>query len=355
MGIRAGLRWAGAAALAGGLAFSAWQPTFAEPTRRERERERQRREASRAPTPERPAVQNEPAPSAARDPRLNDINDAWLREIQRRSDPASGAAPASERAPGEAQFNNPGATAGEPAPANETGDAGAPSAAGEGANAPAPAGDPGRRLDPAEDPEGAARLFPREAEEGPSFLGSALRFVTLMALLVGLFYLTMRYLRRKSGFTLPGHNDLMHVIASTTLVQGKFLQIVDVAGKLYVLGVSDAGVQVVGEMDDGIAADRIRMWQSSRRPTPPEAPGLASLIGALKGGDFRFWIDKHKQPAANFAELLHGQGAGAPRAAAPQSVSDAESDGEAGDESADLKQLLQQQKRRLAALKRSEP
>lgn len=354
MGIRAGLRWAGVAALAGGLAFSAWQPTFAEPTRRERERERQRREAARAPAPERPAVQNvqnEPAPSAARDPRLNDINDAWLREIQRRSDPAGGA-PASERAPGEAQFNNPGQNAADPAAGSESGASEAPAA--EGADSPAPAGDPGRRLDPPEDPEGAARLFPRETEDGPSFLGSALRFVTLMALLVGLFYLTMRYLRRKSGFTLPGHNDLMHVIASTTLVQGKFLQIVDVAGKLYVLGVSDAGVQVVGEMDDGIAADRIRMWQSSRRPTPPEAPGLASLIGALKGGDFRFWIDKQKQPGANFAELLQGQGAGAPRAAAPQMAPDADSDGEAGDESADLKQLLQQQKRRLAALKRSE-
>lgn len=241
--------------------------------------------------------------------------------------PANGAAPDSAASSDEGRFANPGA-----------GSEGAGESAESGAapTSPAPATQ-------------SSTLFPHE--EGPSFLSVALRFFGLLAVMGFVFYLVMRYIRNKSGLPAVGGGELVHVVASIPLVQGKFLQIVDVAGKLMALGVSEAGVQMLTEINDGIAADRIRLWQSSKRPEQAASSALERLVGALKGSDFRFWqTADRKRDFPDFQQLLRAQGA-APLAAV-SSAPDAPSGADAADQSDDLKELLRQQKARLTALQR---
>ncbi len=285
-------------------------------------------------------------------PGMDEINRTWMESLHGKSD---------EKTDGENGTEQPAANEnGEPVrmqnPGGGDGEAEGEGNADRNGAAPQSSGNTEAATD---DP---SEFFP--ANEGPSFLSVAFRFFALMALMVGLFYLGMRYLRAKSGVPAPGGGgELVNVLVSTPLVQGKFLQIVDVAGRLMVLGVSDAGVQMLGTIDDGVAADRIRIWQSRRSSVSTPAGLLDRLNDVLKAGDFRFWAagdDRRQKDAPEFAALLKQQ---IPRPAPPAAPSppvddDAQYDafGDVAVEPApeaedDLKTLLKQQKKRLAARK----
>lgn len=152
--------------------------------------------------------------------------------------------------------------------------------------------------------ENGVGIFTRE--EGPSFFSVVLRFLGLMALFLGGFYFLIRYLRRRGGGSLlgGGGDGLVKVLISVPLVQGKFLQVVDVAGRMMVLGVSEAGVQMLSAIDDGIAADRIRLWQSRKDVEPAPHGLLEALTSAIHGGDFRFWSNQKKKKRNSFDQIL---------------------------------------------------
>ncbi|MCB1316111.1 MAG: FliO/MopB family protein, partial [Leptospiraceae bacterium] len=214
-------------------------------------------------------------------------------------------------------------------------------------------------------------------DEAPSFFGVVFRFFGMMALMVALFYVAVRYIRKRAGGAfVSGNNDLVELVVSVPLVQGKFLQIVDVAGKLMVLGVSDAGVQMLSTVDDGITADRIRMWQSERGTVSVPDDLLTRITDMFKSADFRFWNHEGREDQnkkANFGEILRKQlppdSVAAEQAAEQASAqrngrrnvnqpdlipnTDAEDAIDSPDDGADLKKLLRQQKKRLATLRKN--
>jgi flagellar biogenesis protein FliO len=308
---------------------------------------------------------------------LNAIGQSWVDQIQGRAPGGAAAsnetarnAPADNQTGGEAddasdlRLRNPGAGAsdGEAQPAPTTGHAAEPESAANVNGTVAGAGVESRGEGPG--------LFP--ADDAPSFLSVVFRFFALMAVMVGLFYLAVRYLRNKTGAPVMGGSDLVQVLVSVPLVQGKFLQIVDVAGRLMVLGVSDAGVQMLESVDDGLVADRIRIWQSRRGAGPVPTSLLDKLQSVLKTSDFRFWMsgDERARKGADFAsfsewlgrqvpvenarEAQGAQGPAARSAAESEDLFASAEDKPVPDEIA-LKNLLKQQKRRLAATKTRPP
>lgn len=328
-----------------------------------------------------------------REQALEEIGQNWVDRIQGRE--AGDSTQNSNENPGE----NPNGERIGPAPENaET--------AADTENADAPGGplrlrNPGAADAPAAGGAGDGEtlgVLPR-TDDGPSLFSVIFRFFGLMALMVGLFYLGMRYLRAKTGAPVMGGGDLVQVLVSVPLVQGKFLQIVDVAGRLMVLGVSDSGVQMLETIDDGVVADRVRIWQSRRAVNGPLPTSLLDqLQNVFKTSDFRFWVsgdDRGRSGAGtrparqSFGDLLRGQvpvaagAAAGPTAsavgsafepeAAPDLFADAQEElplerrpaggrrqpaaavdvpeDQVPDEIA-LKNLLKQQKRRLAGAKR---
>lgn len=228
-------------------------------------------------------------------------------------------------------------------------------------------------------PEGG--LFP--ATEGPSFVGTAFRFLLVLFVMVAAFYLIMRFMKQRSW--LPGGGDgLIQVIASVPIMPGKFLQVVDMAGKLLVLGVSESGIRLVAEIEDRETVDRIRLWHSKKPASPFPGTLLGRLQETIEKTDLKFWSSAKNDltaevgipPAASAtrlnraerAEAVDGDRSGGGYEPSARPVSDREStadrldfrtmlDQQAGhdpavDDEDDFADMLRRQKERLNRLKR---
>ena len=174
----------------------------------------------------------------------------------------------------------------------------------------------------------ASKMF--ATEEGPSFLSLLFRFVLFMGLMGAGFYGLVRFMKKKSGMISSGPGGPVRVVASVSLMPGKYLQIVDMAGQLMVLGVGDNGVTLLQNVDDGAVADRIRLWEENK-PEPAES-FLQGLQGILKTTDLRLWRSRKEANAPNFESIMRGR--------ADQDDVPME----------DLENLLNQQTRKLRAL-----
>ncbi len=186
--------------------------------------------------------------------------------------------------------------------------------------------------------------FSGSESEGPSFVSVAMRFFGLMAVMVGLFYLVTRYLKKKTGVISPG-GDLVKVIASIPLMPGRFLQIVDLAGRLLILGTSESGVHLITEVEDAPTADRIRVWHSQRPSENLPDNLLGRLTDLIRGSDFSFWSAEKKNTGSPGKSNFHAELAAHSKASVageriPESVR--------GD---DLKELLRRQKKRILQMK----
>ena len=125
--------------------------------------------------------------------------------------------------------------------------------------------------------------------EAPSFLSLIFRFALALAVLGGMFYLVTGFLKKRSGLG-RGGEGLMQVIASVPVMPGKFLQVVDLAGRIMVLGVSEQGVNLVTTIDDGLTADRIRIWNSQRGgDNEPGGDLMEKLTAIIRGTELKFW------------------------------------------------------------------
>ena len=237
---------------------------------------------------------------------LKEINRAWMQELRRNG----AAAPKEDSGTRKEQGNGePGAEKPETAKAGTApGTLPDPGLAPEQVRLPNPS---------AHDARAAARprLF-EQGSEDTSFLSVVFRFVAILVVMLGAFYMFARYTRGRRGIAGTG-GDLVHVVASVPLIQGKFLQVVDMAGRLLVLGVSDQSVTLLSEVSDARTADRIRLWQSQNRSVPEAARGaLSRLTGLIRGTDYRFWNAAAEGKGASperdsFRKVLRNEGGSA--------------------------------------------
>lgn len=153
-------------------------------------------------------------------------------------------------------------------------------------------------------PPGA--IFAEDA--APSFFGLLFRFILIAGLMGGGLYLFVRFFKKKAGI-LNAQEGPIEVLASVPLMPGKFLQIVDLAGQLLVLGVSEQGVRLVYEINSATTAERIRLWHQSR-PKPTATSLLDAIQKSIKQGEFRFWGGEQVMDRPDFMDLLNGEKTG---------------------------------------------
>ena len=234
---------------------------------------------------------------------LEDIDRAWMDSIR------------GQKRPEGRSFSNPGSESEPAAEQNQ----------------------PSANSEPGESPT-ASRMFSQE--EGPSFFSLFIRFVLFMGLMAGGFYGLVRFMKKKSGIVSSSSGGPLRVVASISLMPGKYMQVVDMAGQLMVLGVSDNGVRLLQSIDDATVADRIRLWEENK-PEPAEN-FLHGLQGLLKSTDFRLWKSRsegqgNRTGRSDFQAILKGR---APDDDVPME---------------DLEELLHQQNRRLRAVSKPRP
>lgn len=269
------------------------------------------------------------APAPAPDPRVQEIDRVWMESLHQQNP----ARPEAERNRESRPQNE-----GDRGTQTQDGGQNAGSESNHSMLNPGPAAEP-----PAPAPEAPtqqeSRLFPDE--QRPSFLGTLVRFLLMFGLMIGMFFGVTRYLKSKA--IVGGSGDLAKTLGTVPLAPGKHLQIVDLAGKILVLGVSNAGVQLVSEITDARTADRIRVWHDSRPSFAAPETLIQKALVALRRTDMRFW--KQKQP--DFREQL-GQALGRDFAPASAASVPMESERSLFGSEDELKQLVRDQKNRLA-------
>jgi flagellar protein FliO/FliZ len=117
----------------------------------------------------------------------------------------------------------------------------------------------------------------RPQEEGDSYISLVLKTFLVVGLLIVGFLFFYRFVTKKIGFPAVG-GDVSTVLAIVPIGQNKYLQVIDLAGKVLVLGVADNGINLITEITDSEEKDRIRLM-SSRAPAEQK--------------DFSEWIGRH--------------------------------------------------------------
>ncbi|WP_245667248.1 flagellar biosynthetic protein FliO [Leptospira tipperaryensis] len=119
----------------------------------------------------------------------------------------------------------------------------------------------------------------KTSDEGPGIAGTLFRVVFILALLcVGLYYI-LKYVAKNREGRLPVRGE-MNVLSSLMLGPNKQLQIVEVSGRLLVLGVADNGINLITEISDPEVKHRI--LQKKETFDPPEGGFLVTVLEQIK-------------------------------------------------------------------------
>ncbi len=117
----------------------------------------------------------------------------------------------------------------------------------------------------------------RPQEEGDSYLSLVFKTFLVVGLLIVGFLFFYRFVTKKIGFPAVG-GDVSTVLAIVPIGQNKYLQVIDLAGKVLVIGIADNSINLITEITDDEEKDRIRLM-SSRAPAERK--------------DFSEWVGRH--------------------------------------------------------------
>jgi Flagellar biogenesis protein len=119
-----------------------------------------------------------------------------------------------------------------------------------------------------------------------------IKMILVLGIFAGGFYYFYRFVTKKAGVSIFG-GEAIKVLSVVPLGQNKFLHLIDVAGKVMVIGVSDNNISKISEITEKDQIDRIRIL-STRTPPPNISAGgfhdqvmkeIGKIIGRVR--DFR--------------------------------------------------------------------
>ncbi|MBN2040958.1 MAG: flagellar biosynthetic protein FliO [Spirochaetes bacterium] len=110
--------------------------------------------------------------------------------------------------------------------------------------------------------------YEKPTVEEESYAWLVFKTIIVLALLVGGFYFFYRFVTKKTGMQSLGR-DVIKVLSIVPVGQNKFLQVVDLAGRIMVIGVSDSSINLITEISDRDEIDRIRLLSSKSTPIHP--------------------------------------------------------------------------------------
>ncbi|EMY75922.1 flagellar biosynthetic protein FliO [Leptospira weilii serovar Ranarum str. ICFT] len=116
-------------------------------------------------------------------------------------------------------------------------------------------------------------------DDGPGVAGTLFRVVFILGLLCVALYYILKYVSKNREGRLPVRGE-MNVLSSLMLGPNKQLQIVEVSGRLLVLGVADNGINLITEISDTEVKHRILQKKESFQP--PEGGFLVTVLEQIQ-------------------------------------------------------------------------
>lgn len=120
----------------------------------------------------------------------------------------------------------------------------------------------------ASDDAGGLYDYEEPSAEEESYPWLVFKTIIVLGALVGGFYYFFRFVTRKTGINAIGQ-DVIKVLSIVPVGQNKFLQVVDIAGRILILGVSDSNINLITEVCSRDEIDRIRLLSSKSSPVQP--------------------------------------------------------------------------------------
>lgn len=122
----------------------------------------------------------------------------------------------------------------------------------------------------------------RPGEDGVervSWAAQLVKTIVVLGLMLGIFYGGYKVFIFKKGLPIAG-SEVIQILYEYPISSGKKLQFLEMAGKLFILAISDAGVQLVTEINDHNSIDRLKhdISKESEREKPDFLLELSSAV-----------------------------------------------------------------------------
>jgi flagellar biogenesis protein FliO len=110
--------------------------------------------------------------------------------------------------------------------------------------------------------------YEKPTVEEDSYGWMIFKTIIVLGLLVGGFYYFYRFVTKKTGMHFVGR-EVIKILSIVPVGQNKYLQVLDLAGRVMVIGVSDSNINLITEIKDKDEIDRIRLLSSKSTPVQP--------------------------------------------------------------------------------------
>ena len=121
------------------------------------------------------------------------------------------------------------------------------------------------------------------APRSPTSAFAILRMVLVLAVVAGLIYLVVYFLRRL-GKPQVEQNPHLKVLASTHLGNGRYVHVISVGKEAWLIGSGEGGVNNIAGISDREAVDAMIMDASKKSAETPEPFNFRTLINKFSGG-----------------------------------------------------------------------
>jgi flagellar protein FliO/FliZ len=124
---------------------------------------------------------------------------------------------------------------------------------------------------------------PEAVSGGPSPVPAVLRMVLVLALVAVVIYLVVFFLRRLSR-PQAEQNPHVPILASTHLGGGRYVHVISVGTKAWLIGAGEGGIGLIAEIHDKEAVDAMTLDASKKRAENPVLPVFQELLKKFSGG-----------------------------------------------------------------------
>jgi len=123
--------------------------------------------------------------------------------------------------------------------------------------------------------------YEKPTVEEESYVWMVVKTIIVLGALVGGFYYFYRFVTKKTGLHSVGR-DVAKVLSVVPLGPNKFLQVIDLAGRILVIGVCDSNISLITEIQGKDDIDRVRLLSSKSSPIAPG--GFQDFISKFLSG-----------------------------------------------------------------------
>ena len=121
--------------------------------------------------------------------------------------------------------------------------------------------------------------FGPRVDEG-SAIWEIIKVIFVLGLFVGGFYFFYKFISQKVGLNMSGQ-EAIRTLSVVPVGPGKMLQIIDVAGRVYLIGVAESSINLLTEIKEKDDIDRIRLLSS--RSTPVQGKNFQEFVADQVG------------------------------------------------------------------------